>query len=95
MTYNERSQTFALKLHPSLKKKKKKKTSRRSRNQQPPVREDVVAGVAAGAEDDADWTVFSDFHEITHIVIRGTHVVVYRQDNKRMVHRRWKKVVEE
>ncbi|XP_017327064.1 tyrosine-protein kinase JAK1 [Ictalurus punctatus] len=30
------------------------------------------------------WTTFSDFHEITHIVIKEAAVTVYRQDNRRM-----------
>lgn len=33
------------------------------------------------------WTLFSDFHEITHIVIKESVVTVYRQDNRRMVQR--------
>ncbi|XP_062849853.1 tyrosine-protein kinase JAK1-like [Trichomycterus rosablanca] len=57
----------------------KKKNSKRSRKPQPQPR----GGTADGGTD-GGWIVFSDFHEITHIVIRGTHVVVYRQDNKRM-----------
>ncbi|TSL47703.1 Tyrosine-protein kinase JAK1 [Bagarius yarrelli] len=31
-----------------------------------------------------DWTAFSDFHEITHIVTKEAAVTVYRQDNRRM-----------
>lgn len=31
------------------------------------------------------WTVFSDFYEITHIVIKESCVTIYRQDNKTMV----------
>ncbi|XP_036410281.1 tyrosine-protein kinase JAK1 isoform X1 [Megalops cyprinoides] len=30
------------------------------------------------------WELFSDFHEITHIVIRDYAVTVYKQDNKKM-----------
>ncbi|XP_069009267.1 LOW QUALITY PROTEIN: tyrosine-protein kinase JAK1 [Embiotoca jacksoni] len=30
------------------------------------------------------WMLFSDFHEITHTVIREATVTVYRQDNKKM-----------
>lgn len=32
-----------------------------------------------------DWTIFSDFYEITHIVIKESCVTIYRQDNKTMV----------
>ncbi|XP_028857628.1 tyrosine-protein kinase JAK1 [Denticeps clupeoides] len=31
-----------------------------------------------------DWVTFSDFHEITHIVVREATVCIYRQDNKKM-----------
>ncbi|XP_030629207.1 tyrosine-protein kinase JAK1 [Chanos chanos] len=31
-----------------------------------------------------DWTVFADFHEITHIVIRDSVVTVFKQDNNKM-----------
>ncbi|KAM9386359.1 tyrosine-protein kinase JAK1 [Pholidichthys leucotaenia] len=31
-----------------------------------------------------DWTVFCDFHEITHTVIKEAAVTIYRQDNKKM-----------
>lgn len=34
---------------------------------------------------DDGWTTFSDFHEITHIVIKEAAVTVYIQDNRRMV----------
>uniref|UniRef100_A0A665UQU3 Tyrosine-protein kinase n=1 Tax=Echeneis naucrates TaxID=173247 RepID=A0A665UQU3_ECHNA len=30
------------------------------------------------------WVVFCDFHEITHTVIKGPTVTIYKQDNKRM-----------
>ncbi|KAG9343419.1 hypothetical protein JZ751_013583 [Albula glossodonta] len=30
------------------------------------------------------WMPFSDFHEITHIVIRESTVTIYKQDNKKM-----------
>lgn len=30
------------------------------------------------------WTLFSDFHEITHIVIKCSVVTVYRQDDRKM-----------
>ncbi|XP_061098579.1 tyrosine-protein kinase JAK1-like isoform X1 [Conger conger] len=30
------------------------------------------------------WTPFSDFHEITHIVIKESRVTIYRQDYKKM-----------
>ncbi|XP_066536675.1 tyrosine-protein kinase JAK1-like [Hoplias malabaricus] len=33
---------------------------------------------------DDSWTRFSDFHEITYIVIRDSAVTVYKQDNRRM-----------
>ncbi|XP_046708701.1 tyrosine-protein kinase JAK1-like isoform X2 [Silurus meridionalis] len=33
---------------------------------------------------EARWTTFSDFHEITYIVIKEAGVTVYRQDNRRM-----------
>lgn len=36
-------------------------------------------------EADEGWTLFSDFHEITHIVIKESIVTIYRQDNRRMV----------
>ncbi|XP_076829600.1 tyrosine-protein kinase JAK1-like [Brachyhypopomus gauderio] len=39
---------------------------------------------ADAAKDRECWTLFSDFHEITHIVIKESLVTVYRQDNKRM-----------
>uniref|UniRef100_A0A8C7J169 Tyrosine-protein kinase n=1 Tax=Oncorhynchus kisutch TaxID=8019 RepID=A0A8C7J169_ONCKI len=32
-----------------------------------------------------DWKTFSDFHEITHINIKGSAVTVHKQDNKNMV----------
>uniref|UniRef100_A0A8C8J9K3 Tyrosine-protein kinase n=1 Tax=Oncorhynchus tshawytscha TaxID=74940 RepID=A0A8C8J9K3_ONCTS len=31
-----------------------------------------------------DWKTFSDFHEITHINIKGSAVTVHKQDNKNM-----------
>jgi len=31
------------------------------------------------------WSIFSDFYEITHIVIKESCVTIYRQDNKTMV----------
>lgn len=31
------------------------------------------------------WMLFSDFYEITHIVIKESCVTIYRQDNKTMV----------
>ncbi|XP_014044951.2 tyrosine-protein kinase JAK1 isoform X2 [Salmo salar] len=31
-----------------------------------------------------DWKTFSDFHEITHINIKGSTVTVHKQDNKKM-----------
>uniref|UniRef100_A0A665UPJ0 Tyrosine-protein kinase n=1 Tax=Echeneis naucrates TaxID=173247 RepID=A0A665UPJ0_ECHNA len=31
------------------------------------------------------WVVFCDFHEITHTVIKGPTVTIYKQDNKRMM----------
>lgn len=34
---------------------------------------------------DSGWTIFSDFFEITHIVIKESCVTIYRQDNKTMV----------
>uniref|UniRef100_A0A8C1HES1 Tyrosine-protein kinase JAK1 n=2 Tax=Cyprinus carpio TaxID=7962 RepID=A0A8C1HES1_CYPCA len=33
---------------------------------------------------DSGWTIFSDFYEITHIVIKESCVTIYRQDNKTM-----------
>ncbi|KAF4112244.1 tyrosine-protein kinase JAK1 [Onychostoma macrolepis] len=33
---------------------------------------------------DSGWTLFSDFFEITHIVIKESCVTIYRQDNKTM-----------
>uniref|UniRef100_A0A673JIF6 Tyrosine-protein kinase n=1 Tax=Sinocyclocheilus rhinocerous TaxID=307959 RepID=A0A673JIF6_9TELE len=33
---------------------------------------------------DSAWTLFSDFYEITHIVIKESCVTIYRQDNKTM-----------
>ncbi|XP_064194515.1 tyrosine-protein kinase JAK1-like isoform X1 [Anguilla rostrata] len=30
------------------------------------------------------WTRFSDFHEITHVVIKESTVTIYKQDNKKM-----------
>uniref|UniRef100_A0A4W4FCG3 non-specific protein-tyrosine kinase n=1 Tax=Electrophorus electricus TaxID=8005 RepID=A0A4W4FCG3_ELEEL len=36
------------------------------------------------ATKDSGWMTFSDFHELTHVVIRKCLVTVYRQDNKRM-----------
>ncbi|KAL2089705.1 hypothetical protein ACEWY4_014393 [Coilia grayii] len=30
------------------------------------------------------WALFSDFHDITHIVIKESVVTIYRQDNRRM-----------
>ncbi|KAL1022781.1 hypothetical protein UPYG_G00032220 [Umbra pygmaea] len=30
------------------------------------------------------WIVFCDFHEITHIVIKESTVIIFRQDNKKM-----------
>uniref|UniRef100_A0A4W4FCJ5 non-specific protein-tyrosine kinase n=1 Tax=Electrophorus electricus TaxID=8005 RepID=A0A4W4FCJ5_ELEEL len=35
-------------------------------------------------EFNSGWMTFSDFHELTHVVIRKCLVTVYRQDNKRM-----------
>uniref|UniRef100_A0A674DY64 non-specific protein-tyrosine kinase n=1 Tax=Salmo trutta TaxID=8032 RepID=A0A674DY64_SALTR len=32
-----------------------------------------------------DWKTFSDFHEITHINIKGSTVTVHKQDNNKMV----------
>uniref|UniRef100_A0A8C1HER7 non-specific protein-tyrosine kinase n=1 Tax=Cyprinus carpio carpio TaxID=630221 RepID=A0A8C1HER7_CYPCA len=34
---------------------------------------------------DSGWTIFSDFYEITHIVIKESCVTIYRQDNKTML----------
>uniref|UniRef100_A0A672LCT5 Tyrosine-protein kinase JAK1 n=1 Tax=Sinocyclocheilus grahami TaxID=75366 RepID=A0A672LCT5_SINGR len=34
---------------------------------------------------DSAWTLFSDFYEITHIVIKESCVTIYRQDNKTML----------
>ncbi|XP_051556477.1 tyrosine-protein kinase JAK1-like isoform X1 [Myxocyprinus asiaticus] len=36
------------------------------------------------ATEEERWTIFSDFHEITHIVIKFSLVTVYKQDNKKM-----------
>lgn len=36
-------------------------------------------------EVDEGWKLFSDFHEITHIVIKESTVTIYKQDNRRMV----------
>ena len=38
-------------------------------------------------EAEKGWTLFSDFHDITHIVIKESTVTIYRQDNMRMVQR--------
>uniref|UniRef100_A0A665UP63 Tyrosine-protein kinase n=1 Tax=Echeneis naucrates TaxID=173247 RepID=A0A665UP63_ECHNA len=35
-------------------------------------------------EPNEGWVVFCDFHEITHTVIKGPTVTIYKQDNKRM-----------
>uniref|UniRef100_A0A8C1UH22 Tyrosine-protein kinase JAK1 n=1 Tax=Cyprinus carpio TaxID=7962 RepID=A0A8C1UH22_CYPCA len=34
---------------------------------------------------DSGWTIFSDFFEITHIVIKESCATIYRQDNKTML----------
>lgn len=36
-------------------------------------------------DDKNGWILFSDFHEITHIVTKEAGVTIYRQDNKTMV----------
>ncbi|KAL7876621.1 hypothetical protein AOLI_G00115840 [Acnodon oligacanthus] len=56
----------------------RKKSSKRKRRQSP-----QSDGPKHPSKDDG-WTIFSDFHEITYIVIRDSAVTVYKQDNKRM-----------
>ncbi|KAL2097759.1 hypothetical protein ACEWY4_006966 [Coilia grayii] len=36
------------------------------------------------AKDSQDWTTFSDFYEITHIIIKESLVTIHKRDNKQM-----------
>uniref|UniRef100_A0A4W4FAF7 Tyrosine-protein kinase n=1 Tax=Electrophorus electricus TaxID=8005 RepID=A0A4W4FAF7_ELEEL len=56
----------------------KRKSSRGRRPQNQQNNDSLVA------TKDSGWMTFSDFHELTHVVIRKCLVTVYRQDNKRM-----------
>ncbi|KAI4881330.1 hypothetical protein NFI96_029944 [Prochilodus magdalenae] len=57
-----------------------RRTSKRSKKWQSPE-----SNRTKHPNQDDGWTIFSDFHEITHIVIRDSTVTVYKQDNNRMV----------
>uniref|UniRef100_A0AAR2L2N2 Tyrosine-protein kinase n=1 Tax=Pygocentrus nattereri TaxID=42514 RepID=A0AAR2L2N2_PYGNA len=59
-------------------KGRQSKSSKRKRRQSP------QSGGPKDPSKDDGWTIFSDFHEITYIVIRDSAVTVYKQDNKRM-----------
>ncbi|KAL0200202.1 hypothetical protein M9458_003389, partial [Cirrhinus mrigala] len=43
----------------------------------------VRKAVLHGAGED-QWTLFSDFNEITHLLIKSTVVTIHKQDNKNM-----------
>ncbi|XP_072544513.1 tyrosine-protein kinase JAK1-like [Salminus brasiliensis] len=58
---------------------KQRRMSKRSKRQQSEQNEDPKHPTK-----DDGWTTFSNFHEITHIVIRDSAVTVYKQDDKRM-----------
>lgn len=36
-------------------------------------------------KDDQGWTLFSDFYEITHIIIQESLVTIHKRDHKEMV----------
>ncbi|XP_053351570.1 tyrosine-protein kinase JAK1-like [Clarias gariepinus] len=64
-------QVISPEIPPTLQRKKSKRNKRQH-------------GQPGNTTRGEDWTMFSDFHEITHIVIKEAAVTVYRQDDGRM-----------